>query len=336
VNVRIYDEGIYFDHTELKTKSTGITKIDFGSSLGTSGNVNVIRSQMPPTPEELSDFGRTFSHGTAVASLIAGEPNNGLCGVGVAPRVTLGHGRFTLTNPNYLGGKPVLFDISVNPYASTVAGCVPSNGGTSGRRQRRRHLEDDEQQQGEDDLQRQVNALPHQGRPRLSPRGSGSASASAGLTIEDEEVEEGERYRRDHHQQQQRQHQRRRLKGSSKSDDGKDCPFTWPGSSTYPCTVPECDFSNVDGTPSSINDICRTAIISHCRFHAIRDFDACSSLSEFLVFDECKFDTYKSSRLDGSSFGLERTVTETIPSGRVRGRNGLVRFFVLFCFALIH
>jgi hypothetical protein len=63
-------------------------------------------------------------HGTAVASILGGGANNGVCAVGVAPEVTISS-CYALGNPgSVLAEKLDSFDISQNSYGTD--GCAPT------------------------------------------------------------------------------------------------------------------------------------------------------------------------------------------------------------------
>ena len=104
VRMRINDDGFAAFHEEF------VGRFDAGASCG--------NDYLPRNPVE------NFSHGTSVASIAAASADNGVCGVGISPKVTLS-ACFVFGNNDALGEKLDRIDISQNSWGAP--GCWPTD-----------------------------------------------------------------------------------------------------------------------------------------------------------------------------------------------------------------
>jgi subtilisin-like proprotein convertase family protein len=110
IHVRVNDEGIESSHPEFENR------IDKDASCP---------SEVEPIP---SAYENGFSHGTAVASILGGAAGNDVCGVGIAPNVTMSSCHFN-SNKDFTDlfvYKLTTFDISQNSWGRDS--CVDLDG----------------------------------------------------------------------------------------------------------------------------------------------------------------------------------------------------------------
>ncbi|XP_065213181.1 neuroendocrine convertase 1-like [Planococcus citri] len=79
--VLVIDNGVFIDHKELRNRI----------SLKYSKNYTTKPKTNNPTPENFKE-----DHGTKCAGIIAMEANNGVCGVGIAPKATIGGQKYVV------------------------------------------------------------------------------------------------------------------------------------------------------------------------------------------------------------------------------------------------